>query len=1289
VEDPAVWDSQYAGVEWKGNWAEDLVEAARLQVGYRESSDNYIVTESGIHKGYTRYGQFSGDMYHDWDGAFVNFCLHYAGIAASGWFPQEADTAKWQEEFIKIREENAVYFTAPSGYEPKAGDLVFLQKQNEETVNQMAIVTSYNSETGQITVIEGNSDNEVKENPYQAAEGYIISYLKMAELETAYKNNTGKADSNWALNVPAKTEVQNSGLPEGSAFLPIGNQGGGLVLELLYADKKTHSQKPEGDESYTYVDMNGYFRLSATGIQGTGQIDEFTMSLYFPAEFVTPERIGIPEFPDSFAKHEISPVTKESVDGKDYYKIGITFKDYLPTGAVEFPFHLSFLNATVPEDYQLKIFGVLESSELEENKNSMTAENIYCPIYKKPVIKKYVNTNAFESMGDDYTRVSTVLEEDNTLKDSEYVSFWYKLGSEPCYLREYEKITLTDTLPEYIDASGSTRRAVFDPEANPGWTLNEDGTVSRTFTSTAESKGWNVDSDLMEQIRTAELKLRFPDCKVDEQGEDGFLTTNLKNHIAADCAPRNPSEQEGNDTCEDDIIFTLTNQPSGEGNFAKLNSAHSIMDTEAMRSGKYRWELKLTNPSTKAFKNVVIKDEEIDKRLKIQSISIMGNKCNFIVENIQTIKAVTYDDQIVEYPSEAFSNAIYDGEWHRDLELEAEKEFKSFEVVMKDDYQMATNDTISIRPYSTFRKPKQKHFVEGEAHDLENVYINKAVAAYKIEGNEGVTSFLFSENRFKLIPSRENIWIEKSLPYFDGLQYPEKKPDGTFTYDSRCEAFCYMYVKGSLEDKAYDDMQIIDLLPETLVVPDNNISYGTNGKYIKDTEIIENYHNSGRTAIIFHMNSDELKKALGASENGNGTVLFTFKLRVADNATPGNYTNKSYLLSKDFEEPPIDHGQIQDIYDLDSDGNREESIRYAEAQSTLKAPSGIYSEKYIAMKGSDAWRKSKLRLNVGDNFRYKLSINNITSTANQNLVVYDVLPQINDRSINNLAARGSEFTVKLSAPITPPDGYHALYTDSDAVYQRDMEAILGSSDIKWTRAEEIDLNNVTAFKIVADSGTELPGNARADFIIPVKVTDVLLEDSYDKLNQKQHADKESGTVACLEATNSFGYRTSNFYGNNLESNYVKAEIAFAGFVIKKVESFENKPLAAAQFKLEKQNGDSWELVQFKESKEDGIVSFTNLTEGAYRLTETKAPNGYSILKEPIAVNIILDRSTMEYKVDIPGNEHAGNTSDPFLVVNQAYYELPNAGGQGVYWYSIGGILMLLAGVWCVYRERQY
>ncbi len=208
VEDPAAWENQYAAVEWKGNWAEDLAEAARMQLGYRESANNYVVAEDGSHKGYTRYGHFSGDMYCSWDAAFVNFCLHYAGIAASGWFPQEADTAKWQEEFIKIREENAAFFTAPAGYEPQIGDLVFMQKQNEETPGQMAVVASYNSEAGEITVIEGNSANEVKENAYQAAGEYIISYLKTSELEEAYRQSAENPEEPAAE--PEKPKKKNA-----------------------------------------------------------------------------------------------------------------------------------------------------------------------------------------------------------------------------------------------------------------------------------------------------------------------------------------------------------------------------------------------------------------------------------------------------------------------------------------------------------------------------------------------------------------------------------------------------------------------------------------------------------------------------------------------------------------------------------------------------------------------------------------------------------------------------------------------------------------------------------------------------------------------------------------------------------------------------------------------------------------------------------------------------------------------------------------------------------------------
>ena len=85
-------------------------------------------------------------------------------------------------------------------------------------------------------------------------------------------------------------------------------------------------------------------------------------------------------------------------------------------------------------------------------------------------------------MKEDYTRVAARVGEDGILTNDQYVSFWYKLGDAHWTLRAYNKITLTDRLPQYVDYDGNTRYAVFDSEANPGWTLNEDGiSVSRVF----------------------------------------------------------------------------------------------------------------------------------------------------------------------------------------------------------------------------------------------------------------------------------------------------------------------------------------------------------------------------------------------------------------------------------------------------------------------------------------------------------------------------------------------------------------------------------------------------------------------------------------------------------------------------------------------------------------------------------------------------------------------------------------------------------------------------------------
>ena len=95
VEEASQWDAQYEGFQWKEAWGEDLAAAAANQIGYQESTKNYTIADDGSHKGYSRYGQFAGDIYADWDAAFVNFCIHYAGLEGSQMFPGETETGKW------------------------------------------------------------------------------------------------------------------------------------------------------------------------------------------------------------------------------------------------------------------------------------------------------------------------------------------------------------------------------------------------------------------------------------------------------------------------------------------------------------------------------------------------------------------------------------------------------------------------------------------------------------------------------------------------------------------------------------------------------------------------------------------------------------------------------------------------------------------------------------------------------------------------------------------------------------------------------------------------------------------------------------------------------------------------------------------------------------------------------------------------------------------------------------------------------------------------------------------
>ena len=125
--------------------------------------------------------------------------------------------------------------------------------------------------------------------------------------------------------------------------------------------------------------------------------------------------------------------------------------------------------------------------------------------------------------------------------------------------------------------------------------------------------------------------------------------------------------------------------------------------------------------------------------------------------------------------------------------------------------------------------------------------------------------------------------------------------------------------------------------------------------------------------------------------------------------------------------------------------------------------------------------------------------------------------------------------------------------------------------------------------------------------------------------------------------------------------------------IKAGTSGENQvKLGGAEFKLEKlkddgttsdpaftvQNVKTCDIIG---NEEFGLAKFENLEDGTYQITETKAPDGYNLLKSPIKVEI--NRSDNSIKVDGRTDvfDKISDNTIEIKVANQAKFQLPATG----------------------------
>lgn len=149
-------------------------------------------------------------------------------------------------------------------------------------------------------------------------------------------------------------------------------------------------------------------------------------------------------------------------------------------------------------------------------------------------------------------------------------------------------------------------------------------------------------------------------------------------------------------------------------------------------------------------------------------------------------------------------------------------------------------------------------------------------------------------------------------------------------------------------------------------------------------------------------------------------------------------------------------------------------------------------------------------------------------------------------------------------------------------------------------------------------------------------------------------------------------------------------------IVKVSTSGNQVKLQGAEFELLKNNTPVYTGTSNKDGKiiwKKGETNVTNLETGEYVLRETKAPVGYVRSEETWSLSITKGGSLVSYtssKTDSTIDTSTITESDPTLHLyfkNETAYALPHSGGTGIYLYMIGGMLLMFAAVWILYKSK--
>lgn len=167
-------------------------------------------------------------------------------------------------------------------------------------------------------------------------------------------------------------------------------------------------------------------------------------------------------------------------------------------------------------------------------------------------------------------------------------------------------------------------------------------------------------------------------------------------------------------------------------------------------------------------------------------------------------------------------------------------------------------------------------------------------------------------------------------------------------------------------------------------------------------------------------------------------------------------------------------------------------------------------------------------------------------------------------------------------------------------------------------------------------------------------------------------------------------------GNNVgKANVITTDYTYTSGGVKGVASYtneavtsldlnktdtDNHSLTGAKFKLEMKDGDIWKSLENDIEVKNGLsdIELNNLKAGIYKLTETTAPKGYSLLGSSIYFKVETGNVTLVDENGAPAQaSNMWSLENKVLTIKNAkLYSLPQSGGPGTYGFTISGVAIL-------------